>query len=310
MSPGSPRRHPPPEASPARKVAALLREHFAAGLEVSEATAAFIERTCGPEALAALAAADSPGEAEGESLLALLFSPEEELVERVEAFLDETGWSRGEIEKTAAGLCRELPRVRLRLPGRGEGWTIPLTPPRVEGFLERLGVGLSLPGPLLCALGDAAPGTPGMRLRVRLRRARLAWGPDTEAFCLLLLERLEPARPEDEEAFSFALELLSEAPPAVGIESWLETRRGLLLRARERGRRQRELLSTAPVETLLARGERLVAVDEERIARELSWMDRLALAAFGRRFPPADEPPARVDLRGTGDVEDLFRRLL
>lgn len=308
MSPGSPR-HSPPEAAPAPKVFALLREHFAAGLEVCEATAAFIERTCGPEALAALAAADLHGEAEAESLLALLLSPEEELVERVEAFLGETGWSRGDIEKTAAALYRELPRVRLRLSGRGEEATLPLTPPRLEGFLERLGVELPLPGPLLRALADAAPGTPGMRLRVRLRRARLAWGPEIEAFCLLLLERLDPVRLQDEEAFSFALELLAEAPPAVGIESWLETRRGLLLRARERGRRQGELLSTAPVETLLARGERLVVVDEERIARELSWIDRLALSAFGRRFPE-EEACTRIDLHGAGDVENLFRRLL
>lgn len=308
MSARSPRRSPP-EPSPAERVRALLRAHFAAGLEVSGATAAFIESTCGGEALDRLAGGDFPGGAEAESLIALLLGPEEDLVERVEAFLGETGWSRGEIEKAAAALCRETPRIPLRLPGRGEGGTLPLTPPRAEGFLERLGVGLSLPGALLRALADAAPGTHAMRLRVRLRRARIAWAPETVAFCLLLLERLDPGRPEDEEAFSFALELLAEAPAAVGIESWLETRRGLLLRARERGRRQRELLSSAPVETLLARGERLVAVDEEGIARELSRLDRLALAAFGRRFPP-DEAPARLDLHGAGDVEDLFRRLL
>lgn len=300
---------PPQPRLPADAVQDLLAEILAHGIEVPAEEAAFIAGTWGEGSAERLADGAGGEEAEAESLIALLFSPPEEVVERVEALLGETGWGRREIEETAQALCRRVRQVAFRLPG-GVEIRLPSTPGRLEGFLERLGVGRDLPGALLEALERVGDRPLRLRLRARVRRARFSWAEESAAFLLLLLERLELERPEDEEAFAFALELLAEPLPAGGIEALLAMRKGLLLRARERGRRQRELLSAAPVETLLARGERLVAVDEERLGREMAWIDRLSRAAFGRIFHEDAAIAGPAAAGDAADLEEIFRRFL
>ncbi|MEJ5359797.1 MAG: hypothetical protein WHT06_14135 [Desulfobacterales bacterium] len=297
---------PRPAADAARE---LLAEILARGLEVPAEEAAFIAGTWGEEAAERLAAGAGIEEAEAESLIALLFSPPEEAVERVEALLGEAGWSRREIEETAQALCRRVRQVTFRLPG-GTELRLPSTPGRLEGFIERLGVGRDLPGPLLEALERLGERSLRLRLRARVRRARISWTEESRSFLLRLLERLDLERPQDEEAFSFALELLGEPLPTGGVEALLATRKGLLLRARERGRRQRELLAATPVETLLARGERLIAVDEERLGREMAWIDRLSRAAFGRVFHEDAAIAQTAAAEGAADLEEIFRRFL
>ncbi len=299
----------PPEAR-ASVIRELLVEILACGLEVPAATAAFIGSTWGERAAERLAACALGEEAEAESLIALLFSPAEELVERVEALLGEKGWSRREIEEAAQALCRQVRQIPFRLPN-GVEIRLPSTPERLEGFIERLGVGCDLPGIFLEALDARGEASLRLRLRARIRRARISsWAPESASFLLRLLKRLDFERPEDEEAFSFALELLAEPLPAGGIETLLATRKGLLLRARERGRRQRELLAAAPVETLLARGERLVAVDEERLGRETACIDRLSQAGCGRIFHEDAAGAGSAAINDALDLEEIFRRLL
>ncbi len=301
---------PAPSEPAADAIRDLLAEILAGGLEVPAATAAFLAGTWGERAAERLAAGAQGEEAEAESLIALLFSPPEELVERVEALLGERGWSRRKIEETAQNLCRQVRQVAFRLPGGGEV-RLPSTPERLEGFIERLGVGRDLPGIFLEALDGLGDTSLRLRLRTRIRRARISSGaPQSASFLLRLLERLDFDRPQDEEAFSYALELLAEPLPPGGIETLLAARKGLLLRARERGRRQRELLAAAPVETLLARGERLVAVDEERLGRETACIDRLSQAGFGRIFHADAAIAGAAAPKEAADLEEIFRRLL
>ena len=299
-------------STPAADIAAALREILSRGLDLPEATVRFIDSTFShpsPAELAAITGDDA--DPERDSLLELLFSPDEPLQVELESRLNRLRGKPPGAEEVVSRLAAEPLPVRFRFPdGRGV-LDVPMTPPLAGRLIHGLGIDRVLPGDVDEAVESTAPGRSGNRLRVMLRSARFEFTPDRSEFLCALIPKLD-TRDEDERAcLAFALELLEDVEASGGVYPAFVARKQGLVKALQRGRRLGEQLAASNFETLLSQGQRLTWVDEALALRQMSFVDRACRAVFGR-VPPGDSAgtPQAIDFEGPPNPEDLLRHLL
>ena len=158
----------------------------------------------------------------------------------------------------------------------------------------------------------AANVSDGSRLRVRvmLRNARFEFTPAHCEFMCALLPKLDVQDAAGRDCLAFALELLAELGGSADVYAALAARKKWLSKALHHSQRMREHLSQSNVETLLSQGLRLTWVDEAQARHQMTAIDRICVAAFGRSVPvDADGWREAVDIDGLPNVADWMRRL-
>jgi hypothetical protein len=300
-----------PSATAAADIAADLREILSRGLDLPEATVRFIDSTFSYPSPAELAAiADDDGDPERDSLLALLFSPDEPLQIELESRLSRLQGELPCAEEVASRLAAEPLPVRFRFPdGRGV-LEVPMIAPLARRLIHGLGVDRVLPAGVEEVIEAMASGRGGNRLRVMLRNARFEFTPAVNEFLRALIPTLGLPDEDGQACFAFALELLAEFEASAELYPAFCARKKWLARALHHGQRLRERLGQSNFETLLSQGQRLTWVDEARVRCQMNYIDRISRAVFGC-IPLGDccGQPQAVDFEGLPNMEDLVRHL-
>jgi hypothetical protein len=300
-----------PETSAAARIAADLRAMLTRGLVLSAATLHFIDSTFAhPSAaeLGALIADDNVPERD--SLLELLFSPDEALQIALEERLDLRQGALPRVDEVLAHLAAVPLAVEFRFPdGRGR-FEVAMTAPLARRLVRGLGIDRELPERVAEAIAARGAGAGATRLRVMIRNARFAFTPAASEFLCALVATLDPDDEEDRSCLAFAMEILAETGASADVFAALAARKQWLSRALQHGRRLREQLARSNLETLLSQGQRLTWVDEALARRQMDHVDRIGRAVFGRGLPAgADGERQPVEIDGLPDVAELMRRL-
>lgn len=291
-------------------IAGRIRDILERGADLSPEVARFIDSTFpDPSVDGLIAILADESNSERDSLLELLFSPDESVHFEVEELLLQAA---GGIDpnQVAELLCRRPLRTAFRLPD-ARGWLrIEMTPALARRFVQQLRIDRQIPGPIAAAIDARLADRQRLRLRVLIRGARLKVLPPRMEFLCTLIERLELEDEEGWECLAFALELLNEIGPEADIYAALAERKKLLIKALNHGRRQREHLAAANIEVLMSRGQRLTSVDEAGTRRQVAFIDRLCLTAFGR-IASVDTHGLEdiLEFGGPQDITDFMRRL-
>jgi len=292
-------------------IAAKIREILERGMDLSPETLRFIDGTFShPSAAELEAILKDDASVERDSLLELLFSPDEALQVELENLLALPHRTSPDAQEVAARLAMTLLPVIFRFPdGRGELQVV-LTPQLARRLTSGLRIGRNLPAPAVDVIDVNLSGRARQRLRVMIRNARFDFTPSKTEFLRNLIPRLDVQDDDGRNCFAFALELLAERGEPEDIFAKLVARRKWLTKALHHSQRQREHLAQANVETLLSQGQRLTWVDDAASRRQIGFIDRICLAVFGG-IPQVDsDPPAQeIEIDGIPDVADLMRRL-
>jgi hypothetical protein len=298
-------------STPAETAIALrIREILAAGAELSPEVMRFVDSTFSVPSTAELAAIlSSEADGERESLLELLFSPDESLQIEIEELLAAAPPPGPQEDRIVASLCRPALSVAFRLAGGRGVVKVAMTPPLARRFVHHLNAHRRIPEPVAAAAAPRLTDRARLRLRVLLRNARFDFSPTKTEFLCRLTGQLDFTEDGGWEALAFALELLAEVGPGADIGRALEERKKLLVKALHHGRQLREQLAADNIETLLSRGQRLTWVDETATLRQLDFIDRICRAAFGRivHLDPVG-PDETVAFSGLPDLADFLRR--
>ncbi len=300
-----------PSAVAAARIADTLREILMRGLDLTNETLRFIDSTFSQPSAAELAAILQADTApERDSLLELLFSPDEPLQIELEGRLSRPqGEQPPAAEDVVAGLVATPLAVAFRFPdGRGV-LEVDMTTPLARRLVTGLGIDRVLPKGIAEAIAANVPGPGGQRLRVMLRNARFGFAPAKNEFLFALIPHLDVQDEDGWKAFAFALELLSEMEASADIYPALAARKKWLAKALHHGQRLREHLAQSNFETLLSRGQRLIWVDEALARRQMGYIDRICSAVFGRILPvDADGWSQSVDIEVLQNAADLRQR--
>jgi hypothetical protein len=288
-----------------------IRDILERGTDLSPEVMRFIDITfSGPSADELNAILGDESNSERDSLLELLFSPDESFQLEIEELLLLPATGDIDPNQVADLLCRPVLRAGFRMPD-GRGWLrVEMTPALARRFVHLLRMNRHIPGSVAAAIDARLAGRQRLRLRALIRSARFDLHPPHMEFLGTLIERLELEDEGGWECFAFALELLADIG-AADIDQALMARKKLLLKALTLARRQREHLASANFETLVSRGQRLTWVDEAASRRDITCIDRICLAAFGRiaHVEPSG-PEDALEFSTPQDIAVLLRRLV
>lgn len=291
------------------------------GLVLTEDVRRFMEGTFGAadvETLQTVLA--DPDNSERDSLLDLLFFPDQSLQAAIEPLLEAQPLSTADVGRLAQRFKATPLAARFRLPGTDRAIPVALPASGVDAFVIRLNLAWAPAAALAAALSrlDAGLLAPGgsaedgrIRLRVRLRNAALTQTAVQVRFLCDFLERM----PLGDEAFvdhlQFSLVFLQEHPDAGNLYAALMDRKRFICRHLQKSWRAAERAARSNMETLAMTGVRTPYFDVARGERDLEMIDRIALAVFGRT-EMGEGLPREVDLgdqAGRLDPAELIRRL-
>jgi hypothetical protein len=292
-------------------IAHRIRSIFVRGIDLSPEAMRFIDSTfADPSAEELRAILDAESDSDRDSLLELLLSPDEAFQLDLEELLSELTPCEMDADGMVASLSSPPISVEFRLPqGRG-AVQVTMTPDQIRRILQRLHIDRVVPAPVAAAIEVRLNAGDGRRLRVMLREGRFEFCDSINGFLGRLIEGLEWEDPRGWETLAFAVELLAGIDENADIHRLLVRWKGLLLKALEHGRRQREATAAANIETLLSRGHRLTWVDEAAARRQLACIDRICLAAFGRiDHLETRSPEEEATFSASHGIAEVIRRL-
>jgi hypothetical protein len=264
-------------------LAARIREILGRGVPVGTESLAFIASTLASADPGHLAAClEQADGVEAAPVLALLFFPEQGLQLEVEEQLRGRALTPAQEALLTVRLATPPFFVSFEFPEGGGCLNLEMTPERARQSVGHLRLTRAVP-PELNAVIDATlcPADAG-RFRVLWRNARCRPAPAASGFIGRLLKGLDLSDPEGWGGLDFILEWLNEIGAETDLFRALAERKRRLAEALERGSRQQAERGRGTLETLISRGVRLVGVDTEQIRRQMAWIDRVCLAAWGR----------------------------
>jgi hypothetical protein len=270
----------------------VLRRYMADGITLTGDVRDFMTATFGDASAATLRelVSDESG-AERDSLLDLVFFPDQALQLAIEPVIESHGLTEEDVSLLAARLKAAPVATGLRLPGVTDIFPTVMPAFLVDAFLARLNLSWQ-PAAALSELMthlDTHPLSPThdredgrLRLRVRLRNAGLRQTPAQVLFLCDFFERL----PFDDKGFvdklDFMLVFLREHEGATHFYQALMDRKKFLFRHLLKNRQTTEWAARTNMETRIMAGVRPSYFDVHAAERSLALIDRIAMAVFGR----------------------------
>ncbi len=289
------------------KIAELLRSGIQAGPDVME----YIDSTCGnPTVEEIKALIEEQGGSERETLVELIFFPDEEIQVQLEKILEQQVYTA----EDAAAICGQLASRNLSatvaLADTGRTLSVQVDRSVVDPFVNRLNIDFTLDADLNRTVEEAFPADDRRAVRVRLRNARMRPSGNLREVLLRCIRAMGDGRLCFEE-LDFLLEFLQEPCGDAGFfEAMMKKKRRCSqhlhrVEGIEKKRRQNNF------ETLLLQGERYPYIDRGRTLKTIAAIDRICLAVFGRTetVETVDESDTNWEVRGAEDAARMFRLL-
>lgn len=296
-------------AARCRLLADCLRRILTAGLSLNATALKYIDATfADPTADGLLAVLRDEADCERDSLLALLFTPEESTQERLETILERHRFHQADGDQVVDDLLNPPPTVTFRLPGdRGE-FSLPLPSEGARRLVRLLHVEKRLPAVVRTSVDNLVDETQALRVKVTIRNARCALGHRKAAFLSNAVAKLDFSLPEDHACLLAALSLLEDFDDRTDFYGALMQRKRSLRLQMQAARTLDEQLRKSNPETMMLQGQRLGGIDVFEARRLVAAIDRLGMAIFGRT-EESGLPAMAENLEAT-DAAAVFRLLI
>jgi hypothetical protein len=295
-----------------KQIADKIIDILQGGLSINADTLHYIDSTFSNpsiEALDELLQDDSS--CESDSLMELLFYPDESVQLQLEDLLEDAQLQPEDEKAIQAQVCRQPFQTRFRFrDGRGT-LEMAVSPDNVDVFIQRLNLSRSLDPKIRAAIGLHVPRALQTRCQVRLRNAKPITAPDKILFLQSFFEKMTV----DEDAFfeylDFILSFLSDLRKKTDIFKALMTYKKIYFQSLIKAAKLEKQLTTHNVETILLGGTRLAHMDKADARKKIQMIDRISLAVFGKTdffdLIPATEQS--ITLEGTDDINKLIQKL-
>ena len=283
------------------------------GGRLTEATLAYIETALFPPAADRLVAflADE-SDSQRDSLLDLIFSPDQAVQVDLEPLLASAGFS-----------CEDEATVYDRLMARSICAPVtmpdgrPLAGVRVPDlvkaqYLARLNITWQLDSRVAAAIESGVSVQLRPMVRVRLRNAGLRLPPGARVFMCRFFERMADSEPDYPACLDLVLAILETAGQGADAYDLLVDHKRGLFRGLQQIRRFETLLRRSNMETLMLQGVRAPHASPGELIHHMRLIDLICFSIFGKTEtiePPTEEPVRQVSDLDTPEaaVRSLMR---
>lgn len=294
------------------RLAAEIRSIFNNGITLTGDVIHFIDSTFSnpsPEELQALLHDES--NCEKDSLIELLFFPDEAMQLQLEELLETLRLHKQDEIKLQNFLCREPLTAVFRFPQK-KGFLNLLLPQEVAPVLiSRLRVAKHLDPKLRDAINRQAAADVRNRYKVKIRNSGFSSGENKIQFLCDFFEKMQPESHDFNECLDFALSLLDEIDEHTELYQALMAKKKFFLRSLEKAKQLEKRLQKNNPETLLLEGKRVILVDKADARKKMLVIDRISRAIYGKTeyFEDFRSGEEQVEVRSGQDIQDIIKRL-
>jgi len=248
---------------------------------------------------------------ETDSLMELLFFPDESVQLQLEEMIGETHLQCRDEQEIQQRVCSTFLQTQICFAdGRG---TLKkrVAPSNAARFIERLNLSRRLDPELSSAIARYVHKGLQTRCKVRLRNARPITTPNKISFLQTVFKKLQIDNDEFFDHLDFTVSFLDELEDEVDMFQALMTRKKRYFKSLQKAKKVDNQLTQHNVETLLLRGERVSYIDKADARKKIQLIDRICLAVFGKTeffdlMPAAEQS---ITLAGKDDIEKLMKEL-
>jgi len=295
-----------------KQLAAEIRRILDDGITLGDDVIHYIDSTFSNPSIEELQAIlQDDSNCEKDSLVELLFFPDETMQLELEELLENFQLNRHDEDKVLEALCREPMPVTMRLPeGRGS-LSLSLPHEVAPGFIARLHISKHLDIELREAIDRYAAKNDGIGYKVKIRNSRFSPGRKKIRFLCDFFAKLEPQSHDFNTCLDFALALLDELEKDRELYPALMAKKRFYLRSLQKAKKLESQLQKNNLETMLSQGRRVILVDQADARKKMLIIDRISRAVFGKTEYIEDLHPdgGNIELRSDQDIQDIIKSL-
>jgi len=248
---------------------------------------------------------------ETDSLIELLFFPDESVQMQLEEMLGETRLQKQDEQEIQDLVCTKAFQTRIRFPDDRGTLGMEVTPSNVTQFIMRLNLLKCLNPKLSASIAEYVPATFQTRCKVRLRNTKPITSQNKILFLQAFFEKLNIDSDESLDFLDFILSFLDECKDGQDMFKALMNKKRFYFQGLQKAKNLDIQLKKHNVETLLLRGNRVSYVDRADVRKKVQMIDRISLAVFGKTeffdLMPAGEQS--ITLEGKDDINKLIKQL-
>ena len=210
----------------ADEISTLLQD----GIQLDSEVLSYIDSTFSyPTSDQIEAVLNDPDHSERDTLVELIFFPDEFMRLRIESLLERFRYEDRDVEEIIHLLERRKPSAHIRIRDDGSPIRIPLPPEAVKPLIRRLRITIQLPEKIINLIDRKLPDHHGRAVKVQLRCARI---PFNDSRCNFIADFLQAFARDDAlfECFEFVLQFLEENAETDDYYSALVCKRRSLVR--------------------------------------------------------------------------------
>jgi len=246
---------------------------------------------------------------ETDSLLELLFFPDESVQLQLEDMLEDIQFQKQDEQKIRDMVCNKSFQTRIRFPDDRGTLGMEVTPLNVARFIAHLNLLRRLNPKLTASVSDYVPVTFQTRCKVKLRNTRPITSQSKILFLQAFFEKLQGDSDDFFDDLDFILSFLDECKDEPEMFQVLMAKKRFYFQSLQKAKNLDIQLIKHNVETLLLRGKRVSYVDKADARKKIQMIDRISLAIFGKTeffdLMPAGEQS--IILEGKEDIDKLIK---
>ncbi len=246
---------------------------------------------------------------ETDSLLELLFFPDESVQLQLEDMLEDIQFQKQDEQKIRDMVCNKSFQTRIRFPDDRGTLGMEISPLNVAQFIVRLNLLRHLNPKLTASVSDYVPVTFQTRCKVKLRNTRPITSQSKILFLQAFFEKLQGDSDDFFDDLDFILSFLDECKDEPDMFQALMAKKRFYFQSLQKAKNLDIQLIKHNVETLLLRGKRVSYVDKADARKKIQMIDRISLAIFGKTeffdLMPAGEQS--IILEGKEDIDKLIK---
>ena len=248
---------------------------------------------------------------EKDSLMELLLFPDETMQLQLESLLERLHFQQGDEKSVLDDLLQNPIQVTIRFPGERGSLRLRITEDVACRFISRLNISRHLNPNLLEALNQHQEETISNRIKVKLRNSRFSPTTEKIEFLCLFFKKFDTRDMDIFECLDVALSFLDEPAMDNDIYRTLMAKKRFYFRSLQKAKQLEAQLQKQNVETLMARGKKVVLIDQRDARKKMRIIDRISWAVFGKTeyFEPFQGESEHIEIGTNPNVQDISKLL-
>jgi hypothetical protein len=286
-------------------IAAEINKILSRGIDLSGDVVHYIDSTFSNPTIEELQTIlDDDANCEKDSLMDLLFFPDESMQIHLEETLERFRLEKKEQNKVLISLCRDPLKVTFHFEDDRGRLILQIPEDVIPQFLTRLKMSKHIDKKLIESIRNYGDDENVNRFKVKIRNSQFTPSDEKTGFLCSLFDKIGPRSNDIFDCLEFVLGFLDELKQDGDIYQALMAKKKFYFINLQKAQKMDARLEKYNFETLMAQGQRVAPIDQNDACRKMRIIDRISRAVFGKteffEQPVSDEKQFEV-----GSPEDI-----